>query len=103
MAPLRRNIALLGRNKEDENLLNEKGYDSDGGNGLSIDTVVNDINIDDYSEETMPTEIDPFIIPVTTEAGTDDGVDTSAVAIEEEDSYPEVNLTGSDLSLKKYA
>ena len=43
----RRNIALLGLKKEKENLLDEKGYDSDGGDGLFIDAVVIEIDVED--------------------------------------------------------
>ena len=54
IASNRRNISLVGKNKEEERLLDEDGYDSDGECGPFIDP--NEIPLDNYEEETLQME-----------------------------------------------
>ena len=53
VAPVRRNITLLGRDREQECLLEEEEYDSDGGTGPFIDAAVFEVDIDYHLENTL--------------------------------------------------
>lgn len=79
--PTRRTIALLGVDREQERLLDEGNYDSDGGNGPFFDAVCNEINIDDYEEEARNVEV-PVVVN-TVEEGRDDEVNEEEVVAAE--------------------
>ena len=99
-------ISLVGKNKEEERLLDENEYDSDGGSVPFIDATMCELLLDNYEEEIL--EMEPVATVTTENNEITDNVVTVTIGGEEEvrvsltvEPYETLNVKDTNTELTK--